>query len=211
MCRKKATVIYGHVRRQWRINSAGLIAGKNCSNKDWYYIQMAEGLLCSSDHHSQILKADQLKVIQNNKRWRWDGGLLECHMRQVIILSKKTKTKKPKKQLIRHGREKGRVVLLLLIPSHKIFGFLSEKELMFAKWAVWASFNDALADSKRSLSSIKMSKAQRPGSLNVFNKMLLLMIKDFFHLTFKNALWLLLLLIGLAYTCMYICIYIYTL
>lgn len=43
------------------------------------------------------------------------------------------KKKNPKKQLIRHGREKGRVVLLLLIPSHKIFGFLSEKELMFAK------------------------------------------------------------------------------
>lgn len=50
-----------------------------------------------------------------------------------LSYQKKTKTKKPKKQLIRHGREKGRVVLLLLIPSHKIFGFLSEEELMFAK------------------------------------------------------------------------------
>lgn len=48
-------------------------------------------------------------------------------------LSYQKKTQKPKKQLIRHGREEGRVVLLLLIPSHKIFGFLSEKELMFAK------------------------------------------------------------------------------
>lgn len=48
-------------------------------------------------------------------------------------LSYQKKKKNPIKQLIRHGREKGRVVLLLLIPSHKIFGFLSEKELMFAK------------------------------------------------------------------------------
>lgn len=140
-------------------------------------------------------------------RWR-STGMSHAPSHYLI---KKNKKQKNRKQLIRHGREEGRVVLLLLIPSHKIFGFLSEKELMFAKWAVWASFNDALADCKRSLSSIKMSKAQRPGSLNVFNKMLLLMIKDFFHLTFKNALWLLLLLIGLAYTCMYICIYIHTL
>lgn len=48
-------------------------------------------------------------------------------------LSFPKKPQKPQKQLIRHGREEGRVVLLLLIPSHKIFGFLSEKELMFAK------------------------------------------------------------------------------
>lgn len=67
---------------------------------------MAEGLLCSSDHHSQILKADQLKVIQNNKRWRWDGGLLEYHMRQVIILSKKT-PKNPKNNLLDMAERKG--------------------------------------------------------------------------------------------------------
>lgn len=50
-----------------------------------------------------------------------------------LSYQKNKNKKKNQQQLIRHGREEGRVVLLLLIPSHKIFGFLSEKELMFAK------------------------------------------------------------------------------
>lgn len=61
-------------------------------------------------------------------RWRSTGM---SHVPSHYLIKKKPQ--KPKKQLIRHGREEGRVVLLLLIPSHKIFGFLSEKELMFAK------------------------------------------------------------------------------